>query len=55
MAADPFRYNVLERARAIVDARTIVFDARAIVFVGCAATRPGIAILRRRATVGSRL
>jgi hypothetical protein len=55
MAADPFRYNVLERARAIVDARTIVFDARAIVFEGCAATRPGIAILRRRATVGSRL
>jgi hypothetical protein len=55
MAADPFRYNVLERARAIVDARTIVFDARAIVFEGCAATRPGIAILPRRATVGSRL
>ena len=30
MAADPFWYNVLESARAIV------FDARAIVFEGCA-------------------
>jgi len=55
MAADPFWYNVLERARAIVDARTIVFDARAIVFEGYAATRPGIAILSRRATVRCRL
>ena len=49
MAADPFWYNVLESARAIV------FDARAIVFEGCAATRPGIAILSRRATVRCRL
>jgi hypothetical protein len=55
MAADPFQYNVLEGARAIVDARTIVFDARAIVFEGCAATRQGIAILPRSATVGCRL
>ena len=42
MAADPFWYNVLE-------------SARAIVFEGCAATRPGIAILSRRATVRCRL
>jgi hypothetical protein len=49
MAADPFWYNVLEGARAIV------FDAPAIVFEWCAATRPGIAILPRRATVGCRL
>src|SRR5882762_8408236 len=48
MAADPFWYNVLESARAIV------FDGRAIVFEGCAATRPGIAILPRRATVRCR-
>jgi hypothetical protein len=56
MAADPFWYNVLESARAIVfDARAIVFDARVIVFERCAAARPGIAILSRRATVRCRL
>src|SRR5712671_1452949 len=42
MAADPFWHNVLE-------------SARAIVFEGCAATRPGTAILSRRATVRCRL
>ena len=41
MAADPFWYNVLE-------------SARPIVFEGCAATRPGIAILSRRPTLRCR-